>query len=447
MKTRRLRVAAIAATVVVLLASVGVVVGRSTTNRVDKVHVVGYFPNSTGLFVGDEVRILGVRVGAIDKIEPQGTQVKISFWYDRAQNVPAEAKAVILSPALVPVRAIQLTPAYTGGPVMTSGAVIPQNRTAVPVEWDDVRQQLKKLTATLEPTQPGGVSTLGALVDTAADNMRGQGASMRQSLIELSQAMSALGDHSDDIFSTVKNLSILVSALKDSAAVIRRLNSNLAEVTGALSDTPNEIGAAVHDINDVVGDVQQFVAANRETFGTTTDKLASVTTALAQSLDDLKQTLHLAPNTFQNFVNIYHPAQGGITGTVVINTFSNPITFICGAIEAASRLGAEQSAKLCAQYLAPIVKNRQYNFPPIGMNPIIGATARPNELTYSEDWMRPDYVPPQPAASAPPGPAPAADAPLLAAEAPGAATLNPQAQQANTGDGLRGLMMPQGGRS
>ena len=42
------------------------------------------------------------------------------------------------------------------------------------------------------------------------------------------------------------------------------------------------------------------------------------------------------------------------------------------------------------------MKNRQYNFPPSGLNPFVGASARPNEVTYSEDWMRPDYIPPQP---------------------------------------------------
>lgn len=59
-------------------------------------------------------------------------------------------------------------------------------------------------------------------------------------------------------------------------------------------------------------------------------------------------------------------------------------------------MGAEESAKLCVQYLAPIVKNRQYNFPPLGLNPFVGAQARPNEVTYSEPWMRPDFVPPAP---------------------------------------------------
>ena len=79
---------------------------------------------------------------------------------------------------------------------------------------------------------------------------------------------------------------------------------------------------------------------------------------------------------------------------------ADPISFLCGGIQAASRMGAEQSAKLCVQYLAPIVKNRQYNFLPIGLNQLVGAQARPNEITYSEEWMRPDYIPP-------PGPAPA----------------------------------------
>jgi len=70
---------------------------------------------------------------------------------------------------------------------------------------------------------------------------------------------------------------------------------------------------------------------------------------------------------------------------------------------------------LCVQYLAPIVKNRQYNFPPLGEDLFVGAEARPNEVTYSEDWMRPDYVPP--AADAPPPAAAPPDLPLPA-EAP-----------------------------
>jgi phospholipid/cholesterol/gamma-HCH transport system substrate-binding protein len=106
-------------------------------------------------------------------------------------------------------------------------------------------------------------------------------------------------------------------------------------------------------------------------------------------------------------------------------------------------LGAEQSAKLCVQYLAPIIKNRQYNFLPLAQNIFVGESTRPNELTYSEDWLRPDYIPPHPPpggtppavdGSAPPPP----PGPPLPAEAPIAT---------NPADGLVGMMVPPGAGS
>ncbi|MCU1698152.1 MAG: hypothetical protein JWR34_4215 [Mycobacterium sp.] len=438
MRTRNTRIGLAAVLVVVLVA--GIVVTLRDGGMGGRTHLVAYFDNSNGIFVGDEVRIVGVPVGTIDKIEPQPLRVKISFWLDDRYKVPADAKAVILSPSLVTSRAIQLTPVYTSGPVMSDNTVIEQDRTAVPVEFDDFRQQLQKLNDALQPTQPGGVSPLGAFVHTTANNLRGQGPTIRDTIIKLSQAISALGDHSNDLFSTLKNLSILVSALQGSAGLLAQLNQNLATVTNLVSNDPNEIGNAVHDLSDLAANLTGFLNDNRESLGITADKLASVSQALHDSIPDIKDVLHVVPNTFQNFLNIYQPAQGTLSGALSVNNFQNPITFLCGAIQAASRLGAEQSAKLCVQYLAPIIKNRQYNFLPLGLNPFVGTNARPNELTYSEDWMRPDYVPPQPTLTDAPPPADGTPAPL-AAEVP------PPAQAAPTDpdEGLTGMMVPHGG--
>jgi phospholipid/cholesterol/gamma-HCH transport system substrate-binding protein len=428
-----------------LVAGVVLVVRGSTT--VARTDITAYFDNSNGIFTGDDVKILGVPVGKIETIEPQAERVKITFWVNDKYRVPADARAVILSPTLVTARSIQLTPAYTSGPAMQSHSVIPQDRTAVPVEFDDLRQQLEKLTSMLQPTQPGGVSTLGAFVNTAADNLRGEGADLRATLIKISQVFSALGDHNDDIFTTVKQLSTLVSALQSSTDLMRSLNQSLASVSALLANTPDEVGHAVSDANAAAGDIQAFLANNRESLGTTSDKLTSLSNAVIESMDDIKQTLHVAPNAFSNFVAQYQPAQAALSGALAVNNFANPITFLCGAIQAASRLGAEQAAKLCVQYLAPIVKNRQFNFPPIGMNPLVGTMARPNELTYSEDWLRPGYVPPDvPPPTAPPAapaesppPAAPAESPPLPAEAlaapPDAAPTDPSA-------GLQGLMAP-----
>lgn len=423
--------------VALAVALIGGIVTLMRVANIGRTNVVGYFANSTGLYTGDDVVILGVPVGKVEKIEPQPDRVKISFWFNDAYKVPADAKAVILSPSLVSARSIQLTPAYTGGSVMADHAVVPQDRTAVPVEYDDLRQQLESLTQTLQPTKPGGTSTLGAFINTAADNLRGQGPDIRDTIIKLSQAISALGDHSNDMFTSFKNVSLLVSALRDSSDLLRQLNQNMAAVTSVLADQPNEVGNAVHLLNDVADQVSDFVAANRETLGTTSDKLASVSQAVNESLDDMKQLLHVGPTAFQNFVNIYQPAQAALTGTFVVNDFANTVQFLCSAVQAASRLGAEKSAKLCVQYMAPIIKNRQLNFPPFGENLLVGASARPNEITYSEDWLRPDYIPPPPPESANTAP-PAAEAP---APAP-----NTQPVPTDPADGLLGMMVPPGGQ-
>lgn len=421
------RVAVAGMLVVTLIAAVAVLLQASV--KAGRNTVVAYFANSNGIFPGDEVRILGVAVGKIDAIEPEPRRVKITFSYDDKYQVPADAKAVILSPAIVTARVIQLTPPYTGGPVLQNQAVIPEERTAVPVEWDELRTQLQRLSEMLQPSQPGGASTLGSVVHTAADNLRGQGATVRDAIVQLSQAISALGDHSTDLFSTMKNLSVLVAALRDSGDLQRDLNQNLASMTGLLVDDPNEVGKAISALNAALGDVRSFMSDNRETLGTVSDKLASVSQALADSLGDIKQTLHIAPNELQNLMNIYQPAQGTLGGGYAFNNFANPLAFLCGAVQAASRLGAEESAKLCVQYLAPIVKNRQYNFPPLGENLVVGATARPNEVTYSEDWLRPDYIPP-----------PASEPPVTQHLSP----LPAEVQATDPAEGLLGMMTPPG---
>ncbi|TAM65198.1 MCE family protein [Mycobacterium sp.] len=456
MTIRRKAQAALAGTLALLLVG-GIAMAVLNASAGAKTRIVAYFDNSNGIYAGDDVFILGVSVGKVEKIEPQPMRAKITFYVDAEYKVPADAKAAIVSPTLVTARAIQLTPVYARGPAMKSGAIIPQDRTAVPVEFDDLRKQLDKLTATLQPDRPGGVSTLGDFINTAADNLRGQGVNIRDTLIKVSQAFSVLGDHSNDIFGTVKNLAVLVSALQSSTDLMRQLNQNLASVTGLLADDPNAIANAADNLNKAVVDVQSFIGENREPLGTTADKLTSVSNALVESIDDIKQTLHIAPTAFQNFVNIYHPAYGAFTGALAVNQFSDPIAFLCGAIQAASRLNNEQSAKLCVQYLAPIVKNRQYNFLPLGGNPFAGPIARPNEVTFSEDWLRglsepgqirDHYEGPLPdEGHPPPGTVPPVAAPIGVPQDSSPVPLPAQATPTDPAAGLSGLMTPPGGGS
>ena len=104
------------------------------------------FTSATGVYPGDDVRVSGVKVGTISSIKPEGTQSRMELKVDRDVEIPADAKAVVVAQNLVAARYVQLTPAYrNSGPTMPDNTVIPLERTAVPVEWDQVKEQLTRL--------------------------------------------------------------------------------------------------------------------------------------------------------------------------------------------------------------------------------------------------------------------------------------------------------------
>ena len=196
--SRWVRIGIIAALLVALIGGVSVIWPRVTTYT-----VVGHFASAAGLYPGDEVRVVGVPIGSIESIEPQADSVKITMRVKDSVKVPADARAVIMSPNLVAARFIQLTPAYSQGPAMKDGGTIALERTGVPVEWDDVKTELTRLSQQLGPAAGQVQGPLSQFVNQAADTFDGSGDSFRQALRELSQTSGRLGDSSPDLFGTV----------------------------------------------------------------------------------------------------------------------------------------------------------------------------------------------------------------------------------------------------
>jgi phospholipid/cholesterol/gamma-HCH transport system substrate-binding protein len=99
------RATVIIGSLVVILALVVGYVGWQLYQKLTTNTVVAYFPAANALYAGDKVQIMGLRVGAIDKIEPSGDKMKVTFHYENQYRVPANASAVILNPTLVASRA------------------------------------------------------------------------------------------------------------------------------------------------------------------------------------------------------------------------------------------------------------------------------------------------------------------------------------------------------
>jgi phospholipid/cholesterol/gamma-HCH transport system substrate-binding protein len=344
--------------------------------------VVGYFTSAVGLYPGDDVRVVGVPVGSIDSIEPQAQAVKITMTVKDGVKVPADARAVIVAPNIVAARFIQLAPPYKGGPAMADGATIGSDRTAVPVEWDEVKSELTKLSAQLGPQAGQMQGPLGAFVNQAADTLDGNGDSFRQALRELSQTAGRLGDSRTDLFGTVKNLQILIDALSRSNEQIVQFSGHLASVSQVLADSSTNLDVTLGTLSQALSDIRGFLRDNNDALIGQINRLSDFTGLLSNQSDDIEQVLHVLPNALANFYNIYDPAQGTANGLLGLPEFTNPVQFICSNFDAGGTSDDFKRTEICRERMAPVLRRLTMNYPPIMVHPINTITAYKGQVIY-----------------------------------------------------------------
>ena len=324
-----LLIAGVLTAVVALTA--GAVVQRAGTN-----HVSAYFKNTAGLYVGDRVMILGVEVGSIENITPEGDRVRVDMSYDNDHEVPADAGAVIVAPTLVTGRYVQFAPVYTGGPSLKDGATIELEKTASPVEFDEVKEQIVKLATDVGQTPENPDGALSEFVTTTADTLQGNGQTMHDSLAKLSDAVHTLDVGGTDLFTTVENLQRVTSALAANDQQIVGFSSELAGLSGVLNDNKTELDAALSSMSTTFTEVTSFITANRELLKNDVAKLNTITGLLVDREDSLASILHAGPTALSNFYNIYDEKSNSLTGALAVADVPDPRSLICALLTTAN---------------------------------------------------------------------------------------------------------------
>ncbi|AVZ38681.1 MULTISPECIES: MCE family protein [Dietzia] len=387
----------VVALVVVVLLVIAAVWFFSTRTKT----IVAFFESTRGVYEDDTVRVLGVRVGRISEITSEDGRSKVTMKVDRDVPVPADATALLVAQSLVAERFIQITPAFTGGEEMPDGGTIPVERTAIPVEWDGVKEQLMKLSTALSPVGHEETGPLGEFVDSADAMLDGNGVEVRDALNEVSQTMALLSDGRENLFTTLKNLQLFVTALSQSEEQIVSFGGKLASVSQVLGDQTGDIDAALSDLDLAVTDINRFLDNNGERVTTAVDKLGQATEVVRDRRAELEGVLHVGPTAMANFYNIYRPYQGVLTGVLTMNQMANPTNFICGAIAGLANNTAESDAQLCAQYMGPLFNSLASSYPYGAVTPPITPTAEPQQIWDSQ----------KPGTQTPPGVQPVSDRP------------------------------------
>jgi phospholipid/cholesterol/gamma-HCH transport system substrate-binding protein len=324
-----------------------------------KKYVTASFPRTVSLYQGSDVRILGVPVGKVESVTPTGTDVTVKMSYDAKYKVPADAKAVIISPAIVGDRFIQLAPVYNGGKVMADNATLTTKSTGMPLELDQIYQSIDDLTVALGPRGANKQGALTNLLDSTAKNFAGQGDQFHETIKNLSKLTSTLDDNKSELFGTARQIERFVSALAKNDKTVRRFNGSLASAADLLSDERSDLAAALKNLGVATQQVSSFVRENRDSLSKNIKGLNVVSKVLVKQRAALAETLKVAPLTLSNLFHTYNPVTGTLDTRANVGEFlnqltSDPGTFLCGILNQADAGGT--SCKLVKQALKGLPK-------------------------------------------------------------------------------------------
>lgn len=328
--------------------------------------VTAHFPRAVSIYAGTDVRILGVSVGKVTSVTPEGESVRVEMQYGGQYDVPADAKAVIITPTLVSDRFVQLTPVYTQGAKMQDDADIALPETAVPVELDRIYASLSDLTRTLGPNGVNADGTLNHLVQAGAQALDGQGKRANQMLRDLSAAASTFSNSGGDLFDTVSQLAEFTGTLGANDKLVRAFIEDLADVSQQLSAERGELQQTLGAVADAVGTVQGFVKRNRQGLVTDVEKLSRVMRTIASEQESLDTALTVAPVAMGNLFLAYNTESGSIGSRIgVSGNLADADGFLCTIVQqsALPSISKNLACELFKALLEP-VENKLPSIPP-----------------------------------------------------------------------------------
>lgn len=262
-------------------------------------HVTARLADSAGLFVGNDVGILGVPVGTVTAIRPEGAVVEVEMEIDADQPVPADAGAVVVARSVATDRYVELTPVYHSGPRMQDGAVIEQPRTRTPVDFDTVLAALNTLATGLAGTGETR-DAVGRVIRSGARALDGRGATFHRAVTSLAEAVDGVAAQRGDVTGTLDALDTLTHALASNQDTVRTFVDQVSRASDLLADERAHFRHALVSLQDAVRLVARFAHDNRHRLTTSLDRTTALLRSLLTRRADLAEVLRVMPVALEN---------------------------------------------------------------------------------------------------------------------------------------------------
>lgn len=258
------------------------------------------FTDASGLHVGDDVRISGVKVGQVDRITVEGDGeaglAGVHFEVSSAYQLPGLATATVRYRNLVGQRYLALgTDVATGAP-LPAGGVIPPQRTQPALDLTVLFNGFKPLFQALDPQQANQLSFEIIQV------FQGEGGTINSLLTHTASVTSAIAERDQVVGQVIDNLNQVLDTINGHGPQLSTLIDQTQQLVTGLAQQRRPIGDAVSALADLTDVTAGLVQDARPALKDDIAGLGRLSATLADSGELLDQLLQKLPVNLDKFI-------------------------------------------------------------------------------------------------------------------------------------------------
>lgn len=223
------------------------------------------FTDVSGMGKGDDVRVAGVRVGRVDKIDLVGTLAKVTFRVQRNQVLYADTVASVIYQNILGQRYLGLSQGAVGNHMpLPDHSEIPNERTVPSFDVSVVLNGFEPLFTQLDAQQVDNLTNaiVGAFQGDANSVfvLTSQASALAQTLAGPDQVLGDVIGNMDVLVSTLAGQNAnLQAVLRGSRSAIAELANRRQDLVGSVGSIGATVGRLATIVDNIAPDLEEFI--------------------------------------------------------------------------------------------------------------------------------------------------------------------------------------------
>ncbi|WP_051246731.1 MCE family protein [Nocardioides halotolerans] len=266
------------------------------------------FSDVSGLRVGDDVRVAGVRVGRVESIDVTEQGARVGFALEEDQALLDTTRMVMRYQNLLGQRYLALVQSGPRGDELRAGATVPLGRTDPGFDLTELLNGFRPLFEVLQPSE------VNQLASSLVQVLQGEGGTVEQLLQQTTQLTTYVADRDAVIGEVLQNLTPVLEHLQGRGTEIESTVLELRRLMDGLARDRKAIGASIDGVARLVGSTSSLLDDARAPLVRATRRFVEVADLLARTKGRLNRALESFGGTigalgrltsYENAMNVF----------------------------------------------------------------------------------------------------------------------------------------------